>query len=153
MLTSYNQKARLEALEALTEITKENFGEIVGNLVNVVTRVATVCSDKEDKVRANGTKALKAILTRADPVQLGPCVHTLAANLSSSMTHVDPDIRGDSLQFLDVVLETHPALLLTSAPERRQRLFQDFVTQISAPLTGKLFLSLLSDVPKFDHGL
>lgn len=64
MLTSFNHKARLEALEGISEITKENFDEISTNLVPVVTRIATVCSDKEDKVRKRATNALKEVLSR-----------------------------------------------------------------------------------------
>ncbi|XP_046488568.1 testis-expressed protein 10 homolog [Neodiprion pinetum] len=127
-LHHYNSSVRLEAVKGLKDILSHHSSKILSSqLHSLLQSIAALSLDKEKSVRRDSLKALNLILKPVSNDQLEPFFDILISYLSCAMTHIDPNIKEDSLLFLDVLAENCGVLLARSS----QKVLPNFLDMIS----------------------
>ncbi|XP_046747699.1 testis-expressed protein 10 homolog [Diprion similis] len=129
-LHHYNSSVRQEAVKGLKDILSHYSSKILSSqLHSLLQSIAALSLDKEKSVRRDALKALNLILNPVSNDQLEPFFDILISYLSCAMTHIDPNIKEDSLLFLDVLAENCGVLLARSSHKVLPN-FLDMISQL-----------------------
>ncbi|XP_012255740.2 testis-expressed protein 10 homolog [Athalia rosae] len=145
-LQHYNSTVRQEAVRGLKEILCQHSEKILSSQLHSLLRsISALSLDKEKSVRRDSLKILKLILKPVSNDELEPFFDILISYLSCAMTHIDPNIKEDSLSFLDVLAENCGALLARNSPKVLPN-FLDMISklQTDSKLERTLTISLSS---------
>ncbi|CAG0903335.1 unnamed protein product [Darwinula stevensoni] len=126
LLVYHNAKARIEALQGMEELLRDSPWHVKSNSVEVIEQSAFLVNDRENKVRKQAVCFFEALLPLVEERALEPLFPILTAHLSCGMSHLEPNVRFDSLALFDVLLDHHPSLLV-----RNTSLALAFLNQIS----------------------
>jgi len=102
----HNSTVREDALRQLKEILlRYPPKDLHSHLCSLLHGIAALSLDKEKNVRRNSLNALNLILGRISNEQFTLYNDTLISYLCCAMTHINPNIKEDSLLFLDVLAQ------------------------------------------------
>lgn len=115
-------------MRGLKDILLRYSTKILGSQLHTLLQgISALSLDKERSVRRDAFKALSLILNPISNDQLEPFFDILMSYLSCAMTHIDPNIKEDSLLFLDVLTENSSSLLARNS----QKILPNFLDMIS----------------------
>lgn len=127
-LQHHNSTVRQEAVRELKDILSQHSTEILSSqLRSLLQGIAALSLDREKDIRRDSLKVLNSILGPISNEQLCPFSDVLISYLRCSMTHIDPNIKEDSLLFLDVLAQNCGALLAKNA----RKVLPNFLDMIS----------------------
>lgn len=107
---------RQDALKQLKEILLRYPPETLDSqLSSLLHGIAALSLDKERDIRRDSLNALSLILSPISNEYLTPFHKILISHLSCAMTHIDPNIKEDSLRFLDVLEKNCKSMLLENS--------------------------------------
>jgi len=102
----HNSTVRENALRQLKDILlRYPPKDLHSHLCSLLRGIAALCLDKEEDIRKNSLNALNLILGRVSNEQFIPYNDILISYLCCAMTHINPNIKEDSLLFLDVLAQ------------------------------------------------
>ncbi|XP_066593649.1 testis-expressed protein 10 homolog [Prorops nasuta] len=105
-LQHHNSTVRQEAVKELKEILSQHSPEILSSqFSSLLQGVSALSLDKEKNIRRDSLKVLSLILSPTSKDQLYPFCDILISYLKCAMTHIDTNIKEDSLLFLDVLAQ------------------------------------------------
>ncbi|EZA46928.1 Testis-expressed sequence 10 protein-like protein [Ooceraea biroi] len=105
-LQHHNSTVREEALKQLKEILlRYPPRDLHAHLNPLLRGVAALSLDKEKDVRRDSLNALSLILRPISKERLTPYCDILISYLSCAMTHINPNVKEDSLLLLDVLAQ------------------------------------------------
>ncbi|KAL2749184.1 testis-expressed sequence 10 protein [Vespula maculifrons] len=105
-LQHHNSTVRQEAVKELKDILLQHPLEILSSQLNLLLqRISALFFDKEKDIRRDSLKVLNCILNLISNEQLTPFCNVLITYLRCAMTHIDPNIKEDSLLFLDILIQ------------------------------------------------
>uniref|UniRef100_UPI00358F99A6 testis-expressed protein 10 isoform X2 n=1 Tax=Myxine glutinosa TaxID=7769 RepID=UPI00358F99A6 len=110
-LRHYNSTVRLGALTGIQELLDQHPEMLKQNLGSLLAETSSLLIDTEPLVRHKAVFLLRELATRPAPTCFIPFFPTVMAHLSTAMTHLNDGVRLDSLDALDILLETFPHLL------------------------------------------
>jgi len=112
----HNSTVREDALRQLKDILlRYPPKDLHSHLCSLLRGVAALSLDKEKNVRKNSLNALNLILGRISNEQFTPYSDILISYLCCAMTHINPNIKEDSLLFLDVLAQNCGNALATNS--------------------------------------
>ncbi|XP_052246793.1 testis-expressed protein 10 homolog isoform X1 [Dreissena polymorpha] len=124
----YSPSVRHEAVTGLKELLSENPQLIDGHLPDIIEKSAEMFSDKDSTVRRGAVKhLLKLVFPVISEKQIAPFFPLVSAHLCCAMTHINDDIKMDSLAVLDLLLDHFPKLMVTKSSQ----VLTNFIEQIS----------------------
>ncbi|KAL4222115.1 Testis-expressed sequence 10 protein [Mactra antiquata] len=123
----YSSSVRLEAVNGLKELLTSYSDLISVNLSDILDRCSELLIDRESSVRLAVIRLFKYLLPMVTEKEISPFFPLLCAHLSCAMTHIQDSIQEDSLNVLDLMLETFPKLMLTKS----NQVLPNFMEQIS----------------------
>ncbi|XP_051154517.1 testis-expressed protein 10 [Leptopilina boulardi] len=105
-LQHYNSTVRQDAVRELKEILNLHSNEILRVYLNSLLQgICALTLDRERAIRRESLKVLSIILSPISREQLTPFIDILLSYLNCCMTHINPNIKEDSLLFLDVLIK------------------------------------------------
>lgn len=123
----YNITVRHDALTGLRELVSTHPHVLKSNLAAVLEKICALFVDKDAVVRQAVIKLLRVMLPRVQEKHISSFFPVISAHLCCCMTHIYDDIQADSLQFLDVLLEFYPKLVVANS----NQILPNFIEQIS----------------------
>ncbi|XP_052793784.1 testis-expressed protein 10 homolog [Mya arenaria] len=124
----YSPSFRHDAINGLKEILTENPHLIDVHLANIIEKSSELFTDKDSTVRQGVVKnLLKNVFSVVPENQIAPFFPLMCAHLCSAMTHIDDNIKVDSLTVLDLLLDHYPTLLVSKS----NQVLPNFIEQIS----------------------
>uniref|UniRef100_A0A8C4WXM1 Pre-rRNA-processing protein Ipi1 N-terminal domain-containing protein n=1 Tax=Eptatretus burgeri TaxID=7764 RepID=A0A8C4WXM1_EPTBU len=109
-LQHYNSTVRLGALKGIQELLNQHPELLKQNLGSLLGETSALLIDADSLVRHQAVSLLRELATRPAPTCFVPFFPIVMARLSIAMTHLDDAVRLDSLDALDILLETFPHL-------------------------------------------
>ncbi|KAL2740084.1 testis-expressed sequence 10 protein [Vespula squamosa] len=105
-LQHHNSTVRQETVKELKDILLQHPLEILSSQLNPVLQgISALSCDKEKDIRKDSLKVLNYILNSISNEQLIPFCDVLITYLRCAMTHIDLNIKEDSLLFLDILIQ------------------------------------------------
>lgn len=135
---------RQEAVRELKEILIKYPTEIVSSQLQPLLRgICGLSLDKEKDVRRDALKLLNVLLSPISKEQLLPFGDVLLSYLKCAMSHIDRNIKEDSLLFLDVLMQ-HCSNLVAKHSGTVLPIFLDMISRMctDSQVLNSLLLSL-----------
>lgn len=127
-LQHHNSTVRQEAVRELKDILLQHPLEILSSQLSPLLQgISALSLDKERNIRKDSLKVLNFILSPISNEQLAPFCDILISYLRCAMTHIDPNIKEDSLLFLDVLVQNCSSILAKSS----DKVLPNFLDMIS----------------------
>lgn len=127
-LQHHNSNVRQEAIRELKEMLSQHSTEILSSQLRPLLQgICGLTLDREKDIRRDSFKVLNSILGPISTEQLRPFSDVLVSYLCCAMTHIDPNIKEDSLMFLDVLARNCGSL----PAENAQKILPNFLDMIS----------------------
>lgn len=126
-IRNQNSSVRKDALVNFRKCIGDNIDVINLNLRNVLQHLSKLVEDRTGDVRKLAILSLKTVLNAVARENIRPLFSIIAAYLNCAMTHIEPAIQRDSLEFLDFLLELFPDMLVAS----HEQLLRNFLQLIS----------------------
>ncbi|XP_047352512.1 testis-expressed protein 10 homolog isoform X1 [Vespa velutina] len=105
-LQHHNSTVRQEAIKELKDILLQHPLQTFSSQLNPLLQgISALSLDKEKDIRRDSLKVLNCILNPISNEQLTPFCDILITYLRCAMTHIDPNIKEDSLLFLDILIQ------------------------------------------------
>ena len=127
-LAHYNPSMRYEGISGLNELLTRDINAVLANVAALLERLSPVFVDKDVNVRRACRNLLKKLFPRVPVERMEPFFGLPMAHLYCAMTHIDEDIRRDSLETIDVFLSHYPSLIVRDA----KSFLEHFLRQISS---------------------
>ncbi|XP_011312205.1 testis-expressed sequence 10 protein homolog isoform X2 [Fopius arisanus] len=127
-LQHHNSTVRQAAIQELKEILQSYPPELLSAHLSILLQgISSLALDKERDIRKDTLKALSLLLGPLSTYQLAPFAEILVSYLCCTMTHINPSIKEDSLNFLDVLIHSCPSLL----SKNTHKILPNFLDMIS----------------------
>lgn len=127
-LRHHNSTMRDDALKQLKEILLRYPPEVLHSQLNsLLCGIAALSLDKEKNIRRDSLNALNLILGPISNEQLMPFRGILTSYLLCAMTHIDPNIKEDSLRFLDILVQNCKSIIMKES----HKILPKFLVMIS----------------------
>ena len=126
-LAHYNPSMRYEGISGLSELVTRDLETVLANLSALLERLSPIFVDKDGNVRRGCRNLLKKLFPVVSVDRMEPFFGLPMAHLYCAMTHIDEDIRKDSLEVVDVCLRHYPSLVVRDA----RTFLEHFLLQIS----------------------
>ncbi|XP_012274128.1 testis-expressed protein 10 homolog isoform X2 [Orussus abietinus] len=127
-LRHHNSTVRRDAIGELKEIILQYSTEILSSQLNALLHgVCSLALDKERDVRRDAIKVLISVLSPISNEQLLPFADIPISYLKCAMTHIDPNIKEDSLILLDVLVQNCGGLVAKNS----RNILPNFLDMIS----------------------
>ncbi|KAK3607992.1 hypothetical protein CHS0354_009927 [Potamilus streckersoni] len=123
----FSSSVRHDGVTGLRELLTSHPELMTSHLAAVLEKTSELFTDKDPAVRKAVIKLLSVFYSKISLKQIAPFFPLLKAHLCCAMTHIYDDIKVDSLQILDILLEFYPDLVINKSSE----LFSNFIEQIS----------------------
>lgn len=127
-LQHHNSTVRQEAIKELKEVILDHSSRILSSSLGTLLQgISVLTLDKESKIRKDTLKVLSLLLGPIPNEQLSPFSDILISYLKCAMTHIDPAIKEDSLNFLDVLVQNCGSLVAKNS----QKILSNFLDMVS----------------------
>lgn len=127
-LQHHNSTVRQEAIKEIKEIIIQQPTRILNsNLGTLLQGICVLTLDREKDIRRDTLKVLSLLLGPVPNEQLSPFSDILISYLKCSMTHINPSIKEDSLNFLDVLVLNCGSLVAKNS----QKILTNFLDMVS----------------------
>lgn len=127
-LQHYNSTVRQDAVRELKELLNLHSSEILRvHLNSLLQGICALTLDRERSIRRESLKVLNIILSPVSSEQLAPFIDILLSYLNCCMTHINSNIKEDSLLFLDVLIQNCGH----SISQKTQKILPNFLEMIS----------------------
>ena len=103
---------RLDGLDGLKELLTNHEKVLDDNLTLILSRLAPLLSEREQKLRRAGVVILEFMLTKVKPCTLESLYPLLCAHLCCGLSHIDSDIQFESIRILDTIIESQPPFVV-----------------------------------------
>ncbi|XP_072157417.1 testis-expressed protein 10 homolog [Bemisia tabaci] len=108
-LRHHNSKMRSSALSGLRDVVLSREEEVLKSFfVTILEATAQLAMDDDSAVRQAAISLLGSILSKVKEEKLVPLLEPLMRYLACCMSHLNADIRTDSLHLIDVLLTLPP---------------------------------------------
>jgi len=118
---------RYEGIAGLNELLSRDVGAVLANASALLERLAGIFVDKDANVRRGCRNLLKKLFPAIAVERMEPLFGLPMAHLYCAMTHIDEDIRQDSLEIVDICLRYYPSLVIRDA----KTFLDHFLLQVS----------------------
>ncbi|XP_037933530.1 testis-expressed protein 10 [Teleopsis dalmanni] len=126
-LRNRSQHYRIDALRNIREAIINDPFEIQKQLHIIIRSVSAISLDIDKQTRRESFKTLSVLLNSFSLEAMEPFFHIMSSYLCCGMSHIQPNIREDSLIMLDVILEHVPKLVIVNL----EKIMQNFLEMIS----------------------
>ncbi|KDQ20313.1 hypothetical protein BOTBODRAFT_27733 [Botryobasidium botryosum FD-172 SS1] len=108
----YNAATRKDAIFGLRELLSANPDLIIPSLSTLINGCTRIVGDDDVSVRKSMLGFLEWLFSRVPAVKLAPHTNILMLFITSSLSHIYPEIRIDAIRFLDIMLEFVPEVVV-----------------------------------------
>ena len=127
-LAHHNPTMRYEGIAGLSELLSRESNSVLASVSAILERLSPIFVDKDGNVRRGCRNLLKKLFPVVPVDRMEPFFGLPMAHLYCAMTHIDEDIRKDSLEVVDVCLRFYPSLVVRDA----KAFLDHFLLQISS---------------------
>ncbi|EDV26656.1 uncharacterized protein TRIADDRAFT_54889 [Trichoplax adhaerens] len=110
-LRHYNANVRHDALAGIKDILSSHVEYAISNLSPILGKITECMTDIDARVRHELFIILKHLLCQLSLSTLQPFFASMVARLCCGLTHIDYNIRIDTLKILDILLDHFPGLV------------------------------------------
>ena len=128
----YNTHAREDALLGLKNLFQSNPIILKHHLNAVLQRILSLITDLESSVRKAFLMLISLVFKSISETEISPFFANIVAYLCSAMTHLNENIRLDSMKFLDLCLKFFPQLVKANP----KNIILNFINVISVEKSG-----------------
>ena len=109
----YNSNRRASAIRTIRNLFVKNKLLIEVHLSDIIEHLGAMSIDVDFSVRKAWLHLIRVVLSFCKLEVVNPFMKILCAHLKCSMTHINEDIRRDSLNLLDIYLECFPQIVVS----------------------------------------
>jgi pre-rRNA-processing protein IPI1 len=110
----YNPHVRKEAIHGLKEMFGKHPQNVLVHLSSIFEITFAIIVDEDSSVRAAYLGFLQSITPHLSKNNVGPFIALYLSYCGSAMTHIDDNIRLNSLDFLNLWINAFPSLIVNS---------------------------------------
>ena len=111
-LTHYNDNTRKDATQALKDFFIQYPMSLHQNLSSIIPKLLSKAVDTHFGVRKGFMTCLEHILRTTAANQIQPFFPIIMAHMNCAMTHINDEIQSDSIDFMDLCLDSFPEIFL-----------------------------------------